>query len=169
MFDLQNDDAPEYERPNKTLQRREALAMLDLAKRLLELQPSQWVSIGLTDEVIDALTASKNMPQHGAQKRQLKRVAKLLRDQDVSSAQDAVENEVKQTQAVNTAFHKVEMWRDKLILGDRDVITSFLQAYPSTHAQTLNQMVRNAKREQVQGKSPKSAKLLFKFIRDELG
>jgi ribosome-associated protein len=167
MIDLQHEDEiPEYERPNKSQLRREAKDLLLLAKNLVELHKSIWVSYQLSDDILDELQALKDISQHGAKKRQLKRVAKLLRDEDISAAKHAVENNQKQHADVNAAFHKVEMWRDRLIAGSKDDLTSFLSEYASANVQALNQLVRNAKLERVQNKPGKSSKLLFKLLRE---
>ena len=168
MIDVE-DDFPEYERPNKSELRREALALQELAKQLVELHDSVWLSFKFSDDMLEELRAFKNIQQHGAKKRQLKRVAKLLRGEDVSAAQHAVENAKKQHADVNAAFHKVEMWRDKLISGTKKDVADFLNDYPSANPQVLNQLVRNAKQELAKSKPLKSSKLLFKLLREVMG
>ena len=168
MIDVE-DDFPEYERPNKSELRREALALQELAKQLVELHDSVWVSFKLSNDMLEELRAFKNIQQHGAKKRQLKRVAKLLRSEDVSAAQHAVENAKKQYADVNAAFHKVEMWRDKLISGSKKDVADFLNDYPLANPQVLNQLVRNAKQELAKAKPLKSSKLLFKLLREVMG
>jgi len=170
MIDLQlEDEMPEYERPNKSQLRREAQALQDLAKNLAELHESVWLSYQLSDDMLAELRELKSISQHGAKKRQLKRVAKLLRDEDISAAQHAVENAKKQRADVNAAFHKVELWRDKLIAGSKEDVAAFLSEYPLVNVQTLNQLVRNAKQELAKHKPAKSSKLLFKLLREAMG
>jgi len=168
MIDTHEDDFPEYERPNKSQMKREVQALLDLAKALEKLPESLWQSLALSRDMLEELLLLKNMPQHGAKKRQLKRVAKLLREENVDVAQRAVESIKSEDRESSMAFHKIEQWRDKLIVGDRGVLTSFLQQYPMANAQSINQLVRNAKQEEKQGKALKSSKLLFKLIREQL-
>ncbi|HID37338.1 MAG TPA: DUF615 domain-containing protein [Ghiorsea sp.] len=167
MIDLQNeDDIPEYERPNKSQLKRESQALLDLAKNLVDLHEAKWVTLGLSAYLLEELLILKNTPQHGAKKRQLKRVTKLLREEDVSIAKHIVEDAVKQHADVNMAFHKVEQWRDRLVAGDRQVLAGFLGLYPSVNVQALNQLIRNAKQEAAKGGTSKSLKLLFKLLKD---
>ncbi|HIP07189.1 MAG TPA: DUF615 domain-containing protein [Mariprofundaceae bacterium] len=167
MIDLQNeDDIPEYERPNKSQLKRESQALLDLAKNLVDLHEAKWVTLGLSAYLLEELLILKNTPQHGAKKRQLKRVAKLLREENVSIAKHIVEDAVKQHADVNMAFHKVEQWRDRLVAGDRQVLADFLGLYPSVNVQALNQLIRNAKQEAAKGGTSKSLKLLFKLLKD---
>jgi ribosome-associated protein len=170
MTDLQHEDeAPEYQRPNKSQLKREAMALQDLVKSLLELPEPEWKSLSFPEHILDALKALKMIEQHGAKKRQLKRVAKLLREEDTSAAKDAIEHLKKQQAGVHATFHKVEQWRDRLIAGSKEDVASFLRAYPLANAQTLNQLVRHAKQERAQHKSTKYSKLLFKWLREIVG
>ena len=170
MIDLQNEDEfPEYERPNKSKHKREAQALLDLTKSLVDLHEAKWSSLGLSAYILDELQMLKGIRQHGAKKRQLKRVAKLMRDEDVSMAQRIVEDDVKQRADVNVALHKVEQWRDRLVTGEKNRLTEFLGLYPAVDVQVLNQLVRNAKREALKKASPKASKLLFKLLKEVVG
>jgi ribosome-associated protein len=160
------EDEPEYERPNKSEQKREAQAFLDLAKKLEPLSEQQWYDIALPEHVIDALQALKGMPQKAAKKRQFKLVAKYLRDTDVHAALAAVEN-IEQVQTkVNLEFHRIERWRDRLLSEGRTALTEFLAEYPNVDVQQLRQLMRNANQEADKNKPPKSAKLLFKLLRE---
>jgi len=155
-----------YERPNKSKQKREVQALLDLVKKLVDMRDEQWVEFALPEAVVDALLDLREMRQHGARKRQVKLVAKLLRGVDVSLALEAVDNKNLKHAEANLAFHQVEQWRDRLLLGNQDDLTEFLRQHPDVEVQHLRHLVRNAKSEQKQGKSPKSMRLLFKSIRD---
>jgi len=167
MINLEDEqEFPEYARPNKSQLKREAHALQVLAKQLAAMHESVWPSFNLSRLMLDELMELKNISQHVAKKRQLKRVAKLLRDEDVSAAQDLVANDNKQHTDANVTFHKVEQWRDKLISEDRSAVTEFLDLYSNVDLQLLNQLVRHAKQENIQGKQHKYSKLLFKHLRE---
>ena len=160
------EDETEYERPNKSEQKREAQAFLDLAKKLETLSEQQWYDIALPEYVVDALQALKEMPQKAAKKRQFKLVAKYLRDIDVHAALLEVEN-IEQVKAkVNLEFHRVERWRDRLLSEGAPALTAFLSEYSDVDVQQLRQLIRNANQEASKNKPPKSAKLLFKLLRE---
>ncbi|MDX8388196.1 MAG: ribosome biogenesis factor YjgA [Ghiorsea sp.] len=165
MIDTLEDEFPEYERPNKSLLKREAQAALDLAKKLVELHEKSWSELEFPQQVIEELYNLKHMTQHVAKKRQLKLVAKLLREVDTTLAVQAVENVVKSRAQDSVAFHMVERWRDKL-LQDGDALTEFVGEYHGADVQALRQLIRNAKLELLKGKTTKSSKLLFKLLRD---
>ena len=160
------EDESEYERPNKSELKREAQAFLDLAKKLEALSEQQWFDIKLPEHVLTALHDLKAMPQKGARKRQFKLVAKYLRDVDVRAALEKVENIEQARAKVDLGFHRVERWRDRLLSEKGGVLTAFLVEYPEVDVQQLRQLIRNANQEAVKNKPPKSAKLLFKLLRE---
>ena len=160
------EDKPEYERPNKSEQKREAQAFLDFAKKLESLSEQQWHDIALPEHVIDALQTLKDMPQKAAKKRQFKLVAKYLRDTDLHAALAKVENIEQVKTTVNLEFHRIERWRDRLLSEGGSALTSFVAEYPSVDVQHLRQLIRNANQEASKNKPPKSAKLLFKLLRE---
>jgi len=160
------EDEPEYERPNKSEQKREAQAFLDLAKKLETLSEQQWYDIALPEQVIDALQTLKEMPQKGAKKRQFKLIAKYLRDIDVHAALLEIENVEQVKTKANLEFHRVERWRDRLLSEGAPALTAFLAEYSDVNVQQLRQLIRNANQEANKNKPPKSAKLLFKLLRE---
>ncbi|WP_051938293.1 ribosome biogenesis factor YjgA [Ghiorsea bivora] len=160
------EDEPEYERPNKSEQKREVQVFLDLAKKLETLSEQQWYDIALPEQVIDALQTLKEMPQKGAKKRQFKLIAKYLRDIDVHAALLEIENVEQVKTKVNLEFHRVERWRDRLLSEGAPALTAFLAEYSDVNVQQLRQLIRNANQEANKNKPPKSAKLLFKLLRE---
>jgi len=167
MIDTYDDDS-EYERPNKSKMKRDAQALLDLTKKMIELPESKWQELSLPEDVVAELCLLKETPQHIAKKRQMKRVAKLLRDVDVSIAQEILEKASCERVEINVIFHRAERWRERLLAQGASALTEFLDQNPKANIQSLNQLIRNAKNELIKGKTTKSSKLLFKLIRDTL-
>jgi len=162
------DDAPEYVRPNKSQMKREAQAMMTLAKKLVELPMPTWQNLSLGDEILDALYQLREMKQFGAKKRQLKLVAKMLRFVDTQAAMNMVEDTDILKVGDAAAFHKLESWRDRLLEEDSS-LTQFMESFPAADGQKLRQLIRKAKQEQQAEGTSKSAKLLFKFIKECIG
>jgi len=166
--EFDDDNFPEYERPNKSQMKRDAQALLDLTRKMVEISEARWSEFALPDDIIDELHQLKDMNQFGARKRQMKRIAKLLRHIDVSVAKQVVDTAGFEHRASSAAFHRVELWRDRLIAEGGDTLTEFLNQNPCDDVQYLSQLIRNAKQELAKGKTSKSSKLLFKFLRDNL-
>lgn len=168
MIDMFDEQAfPEYERPNKSLLKREAHAALELAKKVVELHESSWLELNFPLNVIEELHNLKDISQHGAKKRQLKLVGKLLREIDTTLAVQAVENVVKSKAEDSLNFHMLERWRERL-LSETGALTEFIAEHPGANVQHFRQLIRNAKLEITQGKPPKSSKLLFKALKDDI-
>jgi ribosome-associated protein len=101
---------------------------------------------------------------HGALKRETGFIGRLIADEDhetiaanVAKLKQAHQGEVKQ-------FHELEQWRDHLLSGNNDVMTMLHQQLESFDGQYVRQLVRNAAKEAKLNKSPKSARLLFKYL-----
>ena len=166
IFD--EEEAVEYERPNKSQMKRDAQALVDLTKKIIDLNVSEWPELCLPEDIIDELHLLVEMNQFGARKRQMKRVSKLLRNIDVTVAKQVLDAAGQRHAAGNAAFHRVESWRDRLIAEGGETLTEFLDQNPCSDVQYLSQLIRNAKQELSAGKNPKSSKLLFKFLRDNI-
>ncbi len=69
-------------------------------------------------------------------------------------------------QAATQALHQLETWRDDLIAGKARVIDDLCQRFPAADRQHLRQLARNAHKEQGQAKPPKSARALFRYLRE---
>ena len=69
-------------------------------------------------------------------------------------------------QASTQALHQLETWRDDLIAGKTGVIDELCQRSPAADRQHLRQLARNAQKEQEQAKPPKSARVLFRYLRE---
>jgi len=158
------DDAQPYERPNKSKLKREALASLELAQKLVDLGESKWAELSLPSQLIEELRILNDMRQFGAKKRQLKLVAKLLRDTDTQLANKAVEEVLTAKNESKASFHRVENWRDRLLAEDSSAFAEFLSQFPGVDVQQMSQLIRNAKHELSHGKPLKSSKLLFKML-----
>jgi ribosome-associated protein len=101
---------------------------------------------------------------HGALKREMGFIGRLIADEDhevitanVAKIKQVHQGEVKQ-------FHQLEQWRDDLLAGDAKMVTFLHQEFDDFDGQYVRQLVRNATKEAQQNKSPKSSRLLFKYL-----
>ena len=155
-------------RPNKTQLKREADALFDLGKRLAELDTTTLRGLEIPHELLIAIEEAKKIHAHVALKRQFKLVGKLLRAIDTEALLEVIEKRDLQHQKGVSEFHHIEKWRDRLV-SDPSSVSELLDQHPQLDRQQLNQLVRSAGKELQLGKPPKSARLLFKFLRDSIG
>jgi ribosome-associated protein len=169
MYDTTDEfDEEESTRPNKSQQKREVQALFDLGARLVELETSTIHSLHLPQELVSAINDAKQIPSHIARKRQLKRIGKLLRSIDTTELQALIEKRDLQHQKGVSEFHHIEKWRDRLIQEGASAMSEFLEKHPDVDRQKLNQLVRAAAKEFQLARPPKSARLLFKFLRESI-
>lgn len=153
-------------RPNKTQLKREADALAELGKRLAELDKGTLQQLNLPTELLRAVEEVKAIRAHSARKRQLKLIGKILRGMETAELKAWFEERDSSHRSSVDAFHEVERWRDRLIAGGFEAMSEFLSLYPDCDRQRLNQLVRSAVKEASMEKPPKSARQLFKYLKE---
>jgi len=170
MHDEFDEDSAEYngeQAPfvSKSQLKREAHALLDLGKKLVQLDNASLAKIPLPDNLLDAIHSAKKIRQHGALKRQLQFIGKLMRKTDAEPIQAAYEAATHHYRADTRQLHKIENWRDRL-LGEGDhALGELLSEYPDADRQHLRQLMRSASKERERNKPPRAARELFQYLK----
>jgi len=151
---------------SKSQRKREAHELLDLARKLVSMPASRLEKLPMDQDLRDEVEFARNIRSHGARKRQLMTVAKMLRKRDNEELLDAVNNVDQKNRQMNARFHHVEAWRDRLVEGNDKDLTELLEQTPAANTQTLRQLIRNAKKELKLNKPPSAARKLFKLLRE---
>jgi len=154
---------------SKSQRKRDANELLALAKNLITMQESKLKGLPLDSELREEVEFARNIRSHGARKRQLMTVGKMLRKRDNEQLLDAVNNFDQKNRQMNARFHHVEAWRDRLIAGGDQELSELLEQSPNINVQTLRQLIRNAQKEAKLGKAPTAARKLFKLLREADG
>lgn len=102
----------------------------------------------------------------GAEKRQFKRICKLLRQINTEELQQTFQELDDKKEAQDKHFHRIERWRDRLLDEGQSAITDFMAKYPRADAGQIRQLVRNAGKEVALDKPRKSSRALFRLLRD---
>ena len=165
----ENEEEQPSGRPNKSALKRESAALQDLGRQLVEMPRDTLDGLPLSDELREAVDVARGIRKGGGRKRQIKFIGKLLRKGEGETVQQALAD-IEQSEARQQArFHALEDWRERLIEEGDEALTEFLQAHPGTDVQHIRQLIRNARRERKQGKQPRAARELFRYLRDEAG
>jgi len=170
MYDTHDEDYEKFElveRLNKSQQKRDIQALLDLGKRLAQLDAIALATFDLPAELLQALLDVQAM-RFGAEKRQFKRICKLLRNIDIDAMQQTFQQLDEQKATQDKHFHRIERWRDRLLTEGQAAITAFMGKYPQADAGQIRQLVRNANKEIAQDKPRKSSRNLFRLLRDSI-
>lgn len=155
------DEAP----VSKTRRKKDSLAAQDMGAELVELSADTLKRLDLPDALLDAVLDAKRFTQHGAHRRQLQYIGKLMRDLDTAPIAEQLARLRGESDAAKAEFHALERWRARL-LEDDQALSDWLRQHPEADVQQLRQLIRNARREQAEGKPPKSSRLLFRLLRD---
>jgi ribosome-associated protein len=151
---------------SKSQRKREAQELLDLAKKLISMPESRLKTMPMDVDLREEIEFARRIRAHGARKRQLMTVGKMLRKRDNEELLNAVNGVDQKNRQLNARFHQIEAWRDSLVEGDDQQLSDLLEKCPGINVQTLRQLIRNAKKEAKLGKSPSAARKLFKFLRE---
>jgi len=152
--------------PSKSQRRREALEIKSLAARLIGLRPALLAQVPLDDRVGAAISEAHRIRSHGARKRQLLFVAKLLRNTDPEPIAQALQDLEQAARQSGARQHRAEAWRDCLLAGGDSALGELLHQRHDSDAQLIRQLIRKARQESDRGRPPAAARALFRALRE---
>jgi ribosome-associated protein len=155
-------------RPNKTQIKKEIAALFALGEEMSNLSPDQLHTLALPEKILQAVREVSGMPHKGARKRLLKYIAGQLHLIDVAPIVEKLARIKNKSAHAVREHHLAEQWRDRLLAEGNDAVTDLLDEYPEADSQQLRQMIRNAQKEIAGSKPPKSARLLYRYIKELL-
>ena len=151
--------------PSKTQRKHEMHVLQAMGEQLVELENKQLNELDIPEILMDAILLAKQTKKHGARRRQMQYIGKLMRNVDVAPIQEKI-NSWKHVSLQNKArLHLVENWRTRLLTDD-DSFTEFGNKYPDADMQQLRLLARNAHKEKAASKPPKSFRLIFQVLQE---
>jgi ribosome-associated protein len=157
---------PAPEAPSKSQRKREARALFDLGRSLVGLDSTTLQRLPLEARLREAVDQARGIRAHVAHKRQLQYIARLLRSIDAEPIHAAIEALRSEARRQAATHHRIEAWRDRLLAEGDAALPELLAVCGHGEAQTLRQLVRNARREAELDKPPTAARKLFRLLRD---
>lgn len=154
----------EGRRRSKTKAKEEVEALQDLGKRLVAVGNDRLKKLNIPESLLDAVLEAKRISSHGALRRQMQYIGKLMRDVDTDPIQEMLDELDGISNKANARFHALEKLRDRLI-EDEAVITTLKNDYPELDVSALRTLRRNAIKEQAEQKPPKSYRALFQLLK----
>jgi ribosome-associated protein len=152
--------------PSKSQLKRDALALQALGADLLQLPEADWVVLGLPETLIAALRDGKRIHAHGARKRQLQYIGKLMRAIDPEPVREHFQQLRLKSREQTRAHHELEHWRDRLIDEGDSAVEAFLALHAQADRQQLRQLVRQARKQRDHDQPPAASRALFRYLRD---
>ncbi len=160
---MAEDDA--VEKVSKTKRKEEMHDLQRLGVELVALSESLLGDMGLDAPLRAAVLDAKRIKTHGGKRRQMQYIGRLMRDVDPAPIRErlgALKGESTQAAA---AHRRLEALRGRLMEDDA-ALTDFVAAHPATDLQALRALLRNARKEQKEGKPPRAYRELFRFLKD---
>ena len=156
----------EDDEKSKSQVKREMHELLALGAELSKLPNEQFAKIDLPETLHDAIVEGRRITQHGAHKRHLQYIGKIMRNVDAEHIREQVDTLAGTSKQAAATLHHIERWRDGLLTEGDGALERLLTEFPSADRQYLRQLIRNAKKEMQANKPPKSARALFKNLRE---
>ena len=146
--------------------KRDLLALQKLAERLIGLSPAQWEQLGFNQPLLEALQESRRVKGHNAMRRHIRRLGKLLREENSDRVVALFKGIDGQHEDEKRRFHRLEILRDRLLHEGEAAVTDLLQLCPAADSQRIRQFIRAGKRELEQEKPPLAQRKLFKYLKE---
>ncbi len=152
-------------RPSKTKKKEAMHELQDLGAELVELSVGQLKRINLPENIFDAVRECQKITAHGARRRQIQYLGKLMRSADDAPIRAGLALLRGESSAETARLHRLERFRARL-LEDETVLAEITATWPGADLQQLRQLRRNALKEQEAGKPPKSFRAIFHGLQE---
>ncbi len=151
---------------SKSQLKRDMHALQELGAELVNLTPEQFKKFELPESLYDAIVEARRIHSRGALKRQLQYVGRMMRNVDPEPIREKLDALRGQSRQAAAQLHRIERWRDRLLEEGDHVLEELVTQYPDVDRQYLRQLMRNAGKEKLANKPPRSARLLFRYLRE---
>ncbi len=161
----------EDELPSKSQVKRDFLALQKLGLKLSALPVSQLKQLELTEKLYDAIILSHTIHSNSASKRHRQYIGKIiskLEDDEFQQMRDKVGGFEQTSQQANKHFHQLENYRDQILKKGDEAINLLLSTHKNLDRSRIRQLYRNAAKEKDKQQPPKSARLLFQYLKDNI-
>jgi len=166
-----DEDSGDFLGPSRSEQRRAALDVLALGEKLVALSEAQLAKLPIPEDLLPHIRDAKRITSHVAHKRQLAFLAKQMRREDdaaLDAIRDALDVGGEAARRETAALHRVETWRERLMVDGDAALAELLAEHPGADRQHLRQLVRNAIDERNRNKPPHAFRELFRELRELL-
>lgn len=156
---MTDEDKDGVELPSKSQLKREAHALQELGAKLTQLSTKQLKQIPVTDAVRDSIAAFHRLPNsHGARKRQLQFIGKVMRDCQYEEVAKALHN----LQLGNPAPKRTppaELWLGRIQQNGYPAIDALVAQHSDADRQKLRQLLRNIEKLPAENRAAATGKL----------
>ena len=155
----------EAEFASRTKKKQHVEELQKLGVALVDLPLAQLDALALPDALLKAVLEAQRITSHGALRRQMQYIGKIMRKVDPEPVRAARATIAGQSTAARASQMRLESWRTRLI-GDDAALTAFAGEHPGADLQTLRTLIRNARKEIAEHKPPRAQRELFRVLRE---
>lgn len=152
-------------RPSKTKQKEAMHELRDLGAELVELSVGQLKRINVPETIFDAVRECQKITAHGARRRQVAYLGKLMRGVDDEPIRAGLAMLRGESSAETARLHRLERFRVRL-LEDEAVLAEIAALWPAVDLQHLRTLRRNALKEKENNKPPKNFRAIFQVLQE---
>ena len=157
----------EIEIISKTELKKDSKKVQAFGKSIGDLSFDQIKSFDLPEAILNAIKEYKSLKSNAAKNRQVQYLGKLLREIDLTSAYQTMDQLKNGSQIEIRKSHIVEEWRDRLI-RDKDALTELIHKFPDIDRQLIRQLIQNTIKEREKSKPPKFYRQIFQYLKEHI-
>ena len=161
----QHDTPDTLEPPSKTRRKQQMHELQELGEELAALSTERLTKIDIPETLRDALREAQRISAHGAKRRQLQYVGKLMRDVDPEPIRAALAAVRGESAAEVARMHRLERLRARL-MEDESTLAEIADNFPGADLQHLRALRRSALKEHEGNKPPRSYRALFQVLKE---
>lgn len=156
-----------YDRPSKSQLKREMTALQDLGEELVSQSKDRVMRVPMPEDVREAILECQKIKDHEGRRRQMQFVGKKMRsleEDEIAAIQKVLDSWKGASKAETAILHAIERRRDRLLADDK-ALTELKEQHPEVDMQQLRTLIRNARKEQAEGKPPKAYREIFQILK----
>ena len=155
----------EAEFVSRTKKKQQVEELQKLGAALIALPAVTLDALDLPAQLLAAVRDAQRFTSHGARRRQVQFIGKVMRKVDPEPVRAAVAAITNQSATARAHQKRLEQWREKLIADDA-ALTEFAGAHAGADLQEMRTLIRNARKEIAESKPPRAQRELFRVLRD---
>ena len=155
----------EAEIVSRTKKKQQAEELQKLGVALIGLPSATLDALGLPALLLAAVRDAQRITSHGALRRQVQLIGKIMRKIDPGPVRAAVAAISSQSATARASQKRLEQWRERLIADDA-ALTQFAGEHAGADLQAMRTLIRNARKEIAESKPPRAQRELFRLIRE---
>ena len=135
-----------------------------LGAELVELSDHVLAGVQMPDELREAVMEARRIKAHEGRRRQIQYIGRLMRDVDAAPLREQLDALNGHSAAEGARHRRLEALREKLLADDM-ALTEYVNTHAGADPQELRTLIRNARREQKEGKPPRAFRELFRLLK----